>query len=260
MTTAPLNKKRKRSQRQNFNEFATEYAQFRKIDPPVLADLLTTGRVGEDSTVLEVGCGTGNYLTEIFARTNAVCYGLDPARGMLAQAKAKPKANDIHWQRGYARHLEFPNETFDLVYTVDVSHHIQHRLAYFQEALRVLKPGGKICTVTDSEWIISHREPLATYFPETIEVNLARYPTVAELLDCMQAAGFINMAEKMAEYPYMLYDADGYRNKAYSSLHLIEETAYQHGLARLEAALADGPMLCHSYYLMLWGEKKDDGY
>ncbi|NJN55049.1 MAG: methyltransferase domain-containing protein [Anaerolineae bacterium] len=174
---------------------------------------------------------------------------------MLAQAKANPHANGIQWRTGYARQLDFPDGMFDLVYTVDVSHHIQHRLTFFEEALRVLKPGGKVCTVTDSEWIISHREPLATYFPETIDVNLARYPTTAELLEGKTSAGFANIVEKMAEYPYVLYDAAGYRNKAYSSLHLIDEAAFQRGLSRLEATLQQGPMLCHSYYLLIWGEK-----
>lgn len=242
-------------ERQDFNTFASEYAQFRKIDPPVLADLIKTGRLTADSTVLEVGCGTGNYLNEIAARTQAACVGLDPAEKMLAQAQAQPMAPHIQWRRGYARQLDFPEATFDLVYTVDVSHHIQHLLVYFQEVLRVLKPGGKVCTVTDSEWIISHREPLATFFPETIAVNLARYPSVADLLAYKQEAGLVNIHEKLAEYPYMLYDVAGYRNKAYSSLHLIDELAFQTGLRRLEASLQRGPMLCRSYYLMIWGQK-----
>jgi ubiquinone/menaquinone biosynthesis C-methylase UbiE len=235
MATVPLakQKKKRKPQRQDFNVFADEFAQYRKIDPPVLEDLMNTGKLYEDSSVLEVGCGTGNYIIELANRTHAACYGLDPAEKMLAQARTNPQANGIQWFSGYARQLLFPDETFDLVYTVDVSHHIQHRLTYFQEAMRVLKPGGKVCTVTDSEWIISHREPLATYFPETIAVNLARYPTVAELLECKQEAGFINIVEKMAEYPYVLYNAEGYRKKAYSSLHLIDETAFRRGLAWL---------------------------
>lgn len=244
--------------RQDFNEFAEEYAQYRKIDLPVLEDLMATGLVDGQSVVLEVGCGTGNYITEIAANTKATCFGLDPAEKMLAAAKASHLANGIQWHRGYARSLPFAAEMFDLVYTVDVSHHIQHRLAYFEEVYRVLKPGGKVCTVTDSEWILSHREPLATYFPATIGVNLARYPTVPELLSCMAEAGFVNLTEKMAEYPYLLYDAEGYRNKAYSSLHLIDEASYQQGLADLERDLKSGPLLCHSYYLLLWAEKPAD--
>jgi ubiquinone/menaquinone biosynthesis C-methylase UbiE len=204
MITAPLTRPNKKRKRQDFNLFADEYAQYRKIDPPVLEDLIATSKLNKNSILLEVGCGTGNYITEIAARTQATCYGLDPAEKMLAQARSSPKANGIQWFSGYARHLGFPDETFDLVYTVDVSHHILHRLTYFQEAMRVLKPGGKVCTVTDSEWIISHREPLATYFPETISVNLVRYPTVAELLACKQKAGFTHITEKMAEYPYFL--------------------------------------------------------
>ncbi len=245
--------------RQDFNVFADEYAHYRQIDPPVLEDLLAAGNVSSRSRVLEVGCGTGNYITQIAAKTQADCHGLDPAKKMLAQAQTHLEVTNVKWFRGYARQLDFPDDYFDLIYTVDVSHHIRHRLTYFQEVMRTLKPGGKVCTVTDSEWIIRHREPLATYFPETIAVNLERYPPVAELLDCMAQAGLTDVSEKMVEYPYMLYDAEGYGHKAFSSLHLIDEAAFNRGLARLEADLRSGPMLCHSYYLLIWGQKPEHG-
>ncbi|MCP4359428.1 MAG: class I SAM-dependent methyltransferase [Chloroflexi bacterium] len=241
--------------RQDFNEFATEYAEYRQIDPPVLKALIDAGKLDNNTVLLEVGCGTGNYISEIARRTQAACHGLDPAPKMLTKAQAKPNAHQIQWNIGYARQLNFTNEQFDLIYTVDVSHHILHLQTYFNETFRTLKPGGKVCTVTDSEWIISHREPLATYFPATIEVNLERYHPVAEILDCMVQAGFINILEKMVEYPYMLYDAAGYSHRAYSSLHLIDDAAFEKGLARLEADLQNRPLLCHSYYLLLWGEK-----
>lgn len=255
MATVSSTTRKSNQKQQDFNLFADEYAQYRQIDPPVLDDLITTGKLNAEARILEVGCGTGNYLRALAAQTKATCYGIDPAERMLSQAIAHPNPDGVHWLLGDAQHLQFPDETFDLVYSVDVCHHIPHRLRYFQEALRVLKPGGKICTVTDSEWIISHREPLATFFPETIDVNLRRYPTVTELMECKQAAGFKGVAQKMTDHTYILQTAAGYKHKAYSSLHLINEAAFQQGVARLEAALSKGPMVCHSYYLLIWGEK-----
>lgn len=255
MATVPSTTPKNNQKQQDFNLFANEYAQHRQIDPPVLEDLITTGKLQANSVILEVGCGTGNYLRQLAAQTQARCYGIDPAERMLALAQAHNNAKGIDWRLGHAQQLPFADETFDLVYSVDVSHHIPQRLHYFEEAWRVLKPGGKICTVTDSEWIISHREPLATFFPETIEVNLQRYPTVAELVEGKKQAGFKNIVETMTDHPYTLQTAVGYKNKAYSSLHLISEAAFTQGLQQLEAALSKGPMQCHSYYLLIWGQK-----
>ena len=59
---------------------------------------------------------------------------------------------------------------------MDVIHHVVDRAAYYREAYRVLKPGGQVCTVTDSPWIIRHRQPLSEYFPETMPVETGPLP------------------------------------------------------------------------------------
>ena len=54
----------------------------------------------------------------------------------------------------------------------------------------MLKPGGLLCTVTDSEIDIEARRPLSSHFPETIPIERARYPTVATLWDELRDARF----------------------------------------------------------------------
>ena len=51
----------------NYNEIAKHYSQHRKIHPGVLGKLLEVGKLGADNTVLEIGCGTGNYILDIQA-------------------------------------------------------------------------------------------------------------------------------------------------------------------------------------------------
>ena len=144
---------------------------------------------------------------------------------------------------------------FDLVFSVDVIHHVDIRLAYFREAYRVLRAGRKVCTVTDSEWIIRHRQPLAIYFPETVEIELDRYPRIAELREVMERVGFSEMTEDTVEFAYQLTDIQAYRDKAFSALLLIPEAAFQRGIERMEQDLRTGPIQCASRYLLLWGTK-----
>ena len=89
---------------------------------------------------------------------------------------------------------------------MDVVHHVSDIARYTKASYRVLAPGGKFCTATDSEWIIRHRVPLATYFPETVEVELARYPPIAALRALYEQAGFVEINEHTVEFRYPLTD------------------------------------------------------
>jgi len=158
----------------DYDRIAREYSRHRRVHPEVLRRLLFDGGLTGDRRVLELGCGTGNYTTAIRKAIGCGCWGIDPSIEMLREATARCPA--ARFQVGRAEVFGFPAETFDLVFSVDVIHHVEDRPAYFREAHRVLTSGGRLCTVTDSEEIIRTRVPLARYFPETIDVELQRYP------------------------------------------------------------------------------------
>jgi ubiquinone/menaquinone biosynthesis C-methylase UbiE len=137
--------------------------------------------------------------------------------------------------------------------STDVIHHIGDRDAYFREAVRVLGPGGQIVTVTDSHDDIPRRRPISSHFPETVAIELQRYPPIPRLLAEMARAGFIEPRLVQVSREYDLADISPYRERAFSSLLLIEEEAFRRGISRLEADLAEGPIPCVSLYTIIWG-------
>ena len=237
----------------DYDKIASDYARHRQVHPKVLEGLITTSGIGAVSKVLEVGCGTGNYIVAVQGLVDCSCWGIDPAEQMLSVAGEG--LVEVGFKCGRAEMIDFPRDFFDLVFSVDVIHHVGHRLDYFQEAHRVLKTGGKVCTVTDSEWIIRHRQPLAAYFPETVEVDLGRYTPIAELRQIMGQVGFGEITENTVEYCYQQTDIQPYRDKAFSCLRLISEEAFQSGIERMERDLRTGPIQCVPRYLLLWGKK-----
>jgi SAM-dependent methyltransferase len=242
----------------DYTGLAQEYARHRWVHPEVLRGLLQESGVDARSRVLEVGCGTGNYIVALESVVGCQCWGIDPSEEMLAEARERP--GSVRFQVGRAEQLEFSTGFFDLVFSVDVIHHLEDIALYFQDACLVLKPGGRICTVTDSEWIIRHRQPLAVYFPESVDVDLARYPRLAELRDLMGGAGFADFSEHTVEFPYEVRDAQAYRDRAFSSLCLIGEEGWRRGLERMERDLQSGPIPCVSRYVLLWGTRPARSY
>jgi SAM-dependent methyltransferase len=224
----------------DYDELATAYAAHRRPHPPVLAALADA--LERDARALEVGCGTGSYAGELDARVT----GLDPSREMLAVARER--FPHLELVQGRAESLPFADGSFDLVYSVDVIHHVADIDVACREAFRV---GERTCIATDDEETIRTRVH-RRYFPETLEVELARYPTLETLTEALRRAGFASVREQRVTWTRVVTDVGPFRDKALSSLHLISEDAFRRGLARLERDL---PIEGSDGKVLLWARK-----
>ncbi len=235
----------------DYDLIAAEYARHREVHPKVLTGLLSAVPAGP-SNILEIGCGTGNYISEIAEAGDCTCFGADPSIEMLKRASSKTAK--VIFKKGAAEKLPFDGGIFDFVFSVDVVHHVDSCLDYFIGAYRVLKKGGKFCTATDSEWTIKNRT-ISKYFPETVPLELGRYHAAATLRINLKAAGFLNPVEDTVEMNYKITDRAPYRDKSYSALQFLPGDLHKKGLLKMEDDLKYGPIPVVSRYLMLWGEK-----
>lgn len=100
--------------------------------------------------VLDVGCGTGTLATEVARRVDATgrVFGIDPGEHQIARArfKAARRGLSIEFQIGMIEHLDFPDQTFDVVLSTIMMHHLSDTLKRqgLAEIARVLKPGGRL--------------------------------------------------------------------------------------------------------------------
>jgi ubiquinone/menaquinone biosynthesis C-methylase UbiE len=243
----------------DFNTYAAAYQRNRSVQPLVLRSLVEGGRVQAGDPVLEVGCGTANYLAAIVAETGATGYGIDPAADMLAQARSDPARASLNMQVGSAESIPFGDGAFRFVFAVDVIHHVGDRPAFAAEAFRVLQPGGRICIATDSHEDIRNRVPLSSHFPETVPHELERYPAISTIIAELAAAGFGDVSTGHAAHEYALTDSTPYRERAFSALRLISDAEFEAGLKQLQRDLAAGPVSAVSLYTLVWAIKPEHG-
>lgn len=89
--------------------------------------------------VLDVGCGTGRLVKKLLER-NAIVTGIDVSEEMLKIARKKFKTSEFIEED--AEKLSFKDDSFDIVTASFLIVHLKNLRKFFDEAYRVLKPGG----------------------------------------------------------------------------------------------------------------------
>jgi SAM-dependent methyltransferase len=97
--------------------------------------------VGEGTSVLDLGCGTGAFCA--FAeRRGAIVHGLDADPGALAEALEKVPGGDF--RLGLMESVPWTAGSFDVVTSFNALQYALDRELALMDACRVLRPGGRI--------------------------------------------------------------------------------------------------------------------
>jgi SAM-dependent methyltransferase len=130
------------------SEWAALWGGF--ADPARVA-LIGAASIGPGQRVLDVGCGSGEFL-ELLAGTGAEVAGIDPAPGMLEGARRSVPSADI--RPGDFTELPWPSASFDVVTAINALQFADDMAVALRQAARVLRPGGRIgiANWADDEW------------------------------------------------------------------------------------------------------------
>jgi ubiquinone/menaquinone biosynthesis C-methylase UbiE len=102
--------------------------------------------------VLDCGCGPA-FFTIILAKAGYHVTGIDAAEGMLEKARANTAEYGVEAQilEMDCHELAFPDNSFDLVVSRNVTHALREHVTVYREWLRVLRPSG-VLLVFDANW------------------------------------------------------------------------------------------------------------
>ena len=188
--------------------------------------------------VLDVGCGTGVWATELARRGASVC-GVDPSPQMVAAARRRvPPGVDVQVAR--AEELPFRDASFERTLMVLVVHLLDRPRA-FAELHRVLQPSGRALIVTTNPERFADFW-MAPLFPSYADVDRRRFPDGSTLAVELRAAGFHSVS--ITRLPLLRRFSRKQalaklRGRAYSTFELLDEAEIRAGIERAEHELPD---------------------
>jgi ubiquinone/menaquinone biosynthesis C-methylase UbiE len=103
-------------------------------------------RLTPNSSVLDAGCGHGNYIIDELRDKFSSAIGIDVAPEVMDKNVCLDKTIV-----GNIESLPFENNTFDLIISLWVFEHVENPQKVYTEIARVLKPGGYFAFATPNK-------------------------------------------------------------------------------------------------------------
>lgn len=186
------------------------YDTLRRASPAVvqqIAEALGFGLPHGACSVLDAGCGSGNYLFEFAARPHLGLRlaGADISPQMLARAQRKAEGLGISLLCCDLARLPFGSGSFHGAYMVHALHHVggdpgiqperrnARRQAVLSELRRVLAKGGRLCVVLSAPWQNKANCLWNRYFPQALERKLLLQPEPDDLAAKLCHVGFVDI-------------------------------------------------------------------
>lgn len=153
-------------------------------------------------TLLDIGCGTGLELDEIFIHCPDIqVTGIDLSADMLAKLGEKHGDKKIHLIQGDYFVEDLGKEIFDVAVSFETLHHFsaEKKQKIFEKIYRALKPGG---IYLEADYVADDNEYEEYLFaevqrrrerwgiPETTWIHFDTPLTLEHEMECMKRAGF----------------------------------------------------------------------
>ncbi len=231
--------------------------------PIILGYLASTPVAMSEQTVLDAGCGTGNYLAQLRGRIGRL-HGVELNAGMQQVAEER-FADDpgVQIDQGSITELPFADETFDGIICNQVLHHLDRGegepangadfpnvRTFFCEAFRLLRPGGVVVINISTHRQVRDGFWWAALIPAAVDRMLRRCPSLDRFEYFLQHAGFVGfdvvvpVAEVLQGDQYL--DQAGPLSAAWragdSTWSLTTEQELSQALDNVTARLEDGSM------------------
>lgn len=165
----------------DWKEFFINYDRFKyTLEPHILEEI---GKIDfKGKRVLEIGMGQGSEAQKII-EAGAVYNGIDLTYESVARVKLRCKLFSLPYeslQVMNAERLDFPNESFDIVFSHGVLHHSPRIRIIISEIHRVLRKGGLVVVMLYHRNSINYQ--ISIRFIRRLGIFLLFFPGVSRLV------------------------------------------------------------------------------
>ncbi|MBN2012999.1 methyltransferase domain-containing protein [candidate division KSB1 bacterium] len=134
----------------------------------------------KNKKVLDAACGMG-FGSYYLKQQAAEVVGIDISDHALEHARQQYSADGLAFEKIDATHMPFPDQSFDVIVSIETYEHIPPELAvrFLAEAKRILKPGGCLIISTPNSPVYSKISKTPDHINEvdvdTFDISLATY-------------------------------------------------------------------------------------
>lgn len=141
----------------DYEDFFSRYDNFRYTKEKHILDCLDAIDF-KDKRVLEIGLGQGADAEQIIRR-GGVWSGLDLTQEAVNRTEMRLRIRKLSFEtikQGSALEIPFEDNSFDMVFSHGVLHHIPEIELAQKEIARILKPDGELIAMLYSKWSLNY--------------------------------------------------------------------------------------------------------
>jgi SAM-dependent methyltransferase len=141
----------------DYEKFFTDYDRFRYQNERHLLPCIDALKVA-DKQILEIGLGEGSD-SERLIRRGAHWSGVDLTAESVARVRTRLMLRELPYdelRQGSVLDLPFADDSFDMVFSHGVLHHVPDIKQAQSEIHRVLRPGGELVVMLYARWSLNY--------------------------------------------------------------------------------------------------------
>ena len=220
----------------SYTDISKTYDDYRSYPESLIKTMIELGRISHRKKVLDLGCGTGNVARQIKNIIGADLIGVDASLAMLKVANSKSLeviCTDIDNQQ-----LPFRDGSFDTIIGAYVIHQIKNLNFVLSECYRVLRDGVLLLLTSSHKQIEDQHPIIKGFFPSYVDIDKGRFPDIDHIDYLLESLAFKDIKHEEVTVENIPID-DEYlqkvKNKYVSTYHLMPESEFENGIAKLEA-------------------------
>ena len=220
------------------------YRGGRELPASVMQDWLSAVRrsvpLSPGSRIADVGCGTGRFSMALAEAYASRVIGFDRSAKMLAQIRSRH--HHVSFCLADAQAVPLRRASIDMVFLSNVVHHLTDLEQAADGFAYVLQPRGFV-VVRNYVREQLRDVPYLEFFPEAYAASLQMLSSGSDLEAEFGRAGFTLLSYYTVEQPVARSPIEylsKVRSRTYSDLAAISDEAFEAGVARMTAVVADG--------------------